>query len=129
MFSVQRTLASLFTQNLGDTGGPFLVTLNPPEEPRDIVNVWRTSHPIPSPGAAKAAKEFGSIQGKRGVWFCGAYQGYGFHEDGLKVNLAFLNDIVITLPILFLFSLFESLFKNNIHIECLDCQIIGICQY
>jgi cyclopropane-fatty-acyl-phospholipid synthase len=73
-------------QNLGDTGKPYLVTLNPPEEPRDVVNVWRTSHPIPSPGAAKAAKEFSTIQGKRGVWFCGAYQGYGFHEDGLKVN-------------------------------------------
>ena len=23
------------------------------------------------------------IQGKRGFWFCGAYQRYGFHEDGL----------------------------------------------
>ncbi|KAG0586795.1 hypothetical protein KC19_2G117900 [Ceratodon purpureus] len=83
-------------QNLGDTGKPYLVTLNPPEAPRDIVNVWRNSHPIPSPGAAKAAKEFGSIQGKRGVWFCGAYQGYGFHEDGLKAGLEAAFDLLGT---------------------------------
>jgi len=62
-------------QNLGNTGKPYLVTLNPPEPPRDIVNVWHTSHPVPSPGAAKASKDFGSIQGQRGIWFCGAYQG------------------------------------------------------
>ncbi|KAG0625505.1 hypothetical protein M758_2G060600 [Ceratodon purpureus] len=83
-------------QNLGDTGKPYLVTLNPPEEPRDIVNVWRNSHPIPSPGAAKATKEFGIIQGKRGVWFCGAYLGYGFHEDGLKAGLEAAFDLLGT---------------------------------
>ncbi|XP_024381729.1 uncharacterized protein [Physcomitrium patens] len=83
-------------QNLGNTGKPYLVTLNPTEEPRHIVNVWRTSHPIPSPGAAKAAKAFGSIQGKRGIWFCGAYQGYGFHEDGLKSGLEAAFDLLGT---------------------------------
>uniref|UniRef100_A0A2C9UTQ9 Amine oxidase domain-containing protein n=4 Tax=Manihot esculenta TaxID=3983 RepID=A0A2C9UTQ9_MANES len=30
---------------------------------------------------------FENIQGKRGLWFCGAYQGYGFHEDGLKSGM------------------------------------------
>ncbi|KAL2611936.1 hypothetical protein R1flu_023628 [Riccia fluitans] len=74
-------------QNLGDTGLPFLVTLNPAKKPEHVVSLWRTSHPIPSPEAADASKRLGSIQGHRGVWYCGAYQGYGFHEDGFKAGL------------------------------------------
>jgi predicted NAD/FAD-binding protein len=41
--------------------------------------------------AAIAAQEhIPSLQGVRGTWFCGAYQRYGFHEDGLlsAVNVA-----------------------------------------
>ena len=28
------------------------------------------------------------LQGDGGVWFCGAYFGAGFHEDGLQAGLA-----------------------------------------
>lgn len=75
-----------FSQNLSDTGQPFLVTLNPTNPPHNAILKWVTSHPIPSPAAAVASRHFNSIQGKRGIWFCGAYQGYGFHEDGFKVR-------------------------------------------
>jgi predicted NAD/FAD-binding protein len=27
------------------------------------------------------------VQGRNGVWFAGAWTGYGFHEDGLKSGL------------------------------------------
>ncbi|KAJ4834137.1 hypothetical protein Tsubulata_012634 [Turnera subulata] len=74
-------------QNLGETSLPFLVTLNPDQEPNHTLLKWRTGHPVPSVAASKASLEFESIQGKRGIWFCGAYQGYGFHEDGLKSGL------------------------------------------
>ncbi|CAM6105924.1 unnamed protein product [Calypogeia fissa] len=81
-------------QNLGDTGRPYLVTLNPPKKPEHTESFWRTSHPIPNTEATNAAKRLGSIQGHKGVWYCGAYQGYGFHEDGLKSALAVAKDIL-----------------------------------
>ncbi|KAF9586853.1 hypothetical protein IFM89_039928 [Coptis chinensis] len=72
-------------QNITETGQPFLVTLNPPHTPDHTLLKWTTSHPVPSVAASKASLELNNIQGKRRFWFCGAYQGYGFHEDGLKV--------------------------------------------
>uniref|UniRef100_A0ACD5Y406 Uncharacterized protein n=2 Tax=Avena sativa TaxID=4498 RepID=A0ACD5Y406_AVESA len=67
---------------------PFLVTLNPPCVPDHVLLKWSTSLPVLSVAAAKAYLQFDQIQGKRGIWFCGAYQGYGFHEDGLKSGRA-----------------------------------------
>ncbi|KAL5702384.1 cyclopropane-fatty-acyl-phospholipid synthase [Ranunculus cassubicifolius] len=74
-------------QNIPEDGEPFLVTLNPPHTPEHTLLKWRTSHPVPSVAASKASLELNDIQGKRGIWFCGAYQGYGFHEDGLKAGM------------------------------------------
>ncbi|KAF6998690.1 hypothetical protein CFC21_014785 [Triticum aestivum] len=73
-------------QNIESTGRPFLVTLNPPHVPDHVLLKWNTGHPVPSVAAAKASLELQQIQGNRGIWFCGAYQGYGFHEDGLKAG-------------------------------------------
>jgi predicted NAD/FAD-binding protein len=40
-------------------------------------------------GAAIAAqRQLWSLQGRRRTWFCGAYFGCGFHEDGLQAGLA-----------------------------------------
>ncbi|KAK1307704.1 hypothetical protein QJS10_CPA09g01967 [Acorus calamus] len=74
-------------QNIEETGEPFLVTLNPPNVPKQNLLKWTTSHPVPSVAAAKASLELHTIQGKRSIWYCGAYQGYGFHEDGLKAGM------------------------------------------
>jgi predicted NAD/FAD-binding protein len=49
--------------------------MNPPKEPKHIVDKWQTSHLIPSLATATAAKQLEGIQGKQGIWFCGAYQG------------------------------------------------------
>jgi predicted NAD/FAD-binding protein len=40
-------------------------------------------HPMFDTAAVTAQDEIASIQGVRGLWFCGAWQRYGFHEDGL----------------------------------------------
>ncbi|XP_015580361.1 uncharacterized protein LOC8265755 isoform X1 [Ricinus communis] len=74
-------------QNLGETNPPFLVTLNPDHTPEHTLLKWTASHPVLSLAASKASLEFVHIQGRRGLWFCGAYQGYGFYEDGLKSGM------------------------------------------
>ncbi|CAM0902383.1 unnamed protein product [Alopecurus aequalis] len=71
-----------------ESARPFLVTLNPPCVPDHVLLKWSTSHPVPSVAAAKACVLFDQIQGKRGIWFCGTYQGHCCHEDGLKSGKA-----------------------------------------
>ena len=34
------------------------------------------------------------MQGVGNIWFCGAYLGYGFHEDGIKSALKVVNKIL-----------------------------------
>ncbi|BAB01742.1 unnamed protein product [Arabidopsis thaliana] len=65
-------------QNLGENSEPFFVTLNPDETPKKALLKWTTGHPVPSVAASIASQELHQIQGKRNIWFCGAYQGrYG----------------------------------------------------
>lgn len=33
------------------------------------------------------------MQGLRNTWFCGAYFGSGFHEDGIQAGLAVAEDL------------------------------------
>ncbi|CAK9139533.1 unnamed protein product [Ilex paraguariensis] len=74
-------------QNIDQTSLPYLVTLNPSHTPEHTLLKWSTGHPVPSVAASKASLELDHIQGQRGIWFCGAYQGYGFHEDGVKAGM------------------------------------------
>ncbi|KAE9612107.1 putative cyclopropane-fatty-acyl-phospholipid synthase [Lupinus albus] len=74
-------------QNIEETSLPFLVTLNPAHIPENTLLKWSTGQPVPSVAAMKASYELDHIQGKRKIWFSGAYQGYGFQEDGLKAGM------------------------------------------
>jgi predicted NAD/FAD-binding protein len=64
---------------------PVIVSMNPLREPRadQVLGEWPVSHPILDHAAVAAQSRRGEIQGRGGVWFCGAWTGYGFHEDGL----------------------------------------------
>jgi predicted NAD/FAD-binding protein len=69
---------------------PVLVTLNPNRPVREDL-VWGRfdyAHPLFDRAAVKAQRELWSLQGQGGVWYCGAYFGAGFHEDGLQAGLA-----------------------------------------
>ena len=72
-----------------DSNDPLIVSLNPDNPPDKslIKNVWDTQHPIFDQAAIDAQARLGEIQGKNGVWFAGAWQGYGFHEDGASSGL------------------------------------------
>jgi predicted NAD/FAD-binding protein len=69
---------------------PRFVTLNPLVEPRADLVIRRQvcEHPIFNAAAIAAQDALWSLQGRRGAWFCGAYFGSGFHEDGLQAGLA-----------------------------------------
>ncbi|MCD7469743.1 cfs1-like protein [Datura stramonium] len=81
-------------QNLGDSKLPYLITIDPPHSPEHTLLKWTTSLPVASVAASKASRELHQIQGKRGIWFCGAYQGYFFHEDGLKEGVVAADGIL-----------------------------------
>ena len=75
-----------------DAAHPIFITLNPGRRPQEesIMDEHSFAHPIFDQDAIDAQNRIKDIQGKRGLWFCGAYQRYGFHEDGLlsAVNVA-----------------------------------------
>lgn len=76
-------------QNL-DERVPLFVTLNPnrPVAPGAVHASFDYTHPLFDGAALAAQKELWRVQGQDGVWFCGAYFGSGFHEDGLQSGLA-----------------------------------------
>jgi uncharacterized protein len=55
--------------------------------PEKILAVFDYAHPVLDAGAITAQKRFDEINGHRSTWYCGAYWGYGFHEDGLQSAL------------------------------------------
>jgi predicted NAD/FAD-binding protein len=69
---------------------PLFVTLNPIIEPDPalVIRSQTYQHPRFDAAAMKAQNELWSLQGAGGVWWCGAYFGSGFHEDGLQAGLA-----------------------------------------
>jgi len=64
---------------------PVLVSLNPqrPIAAKHIIGEYDYEHPVFDAEALHAQSRLGELQGKRQTWFCGAWAGYGFHEDGL----------------------------------------------
>ena len=69
---------------------PVLVSLNPLREiaPDRIHASFDYAHPVFDLAAIRAQQHVGDLQGQRHTYFCGAWTGYGFHEDGLKSGLA-----------------------------------------
>jgi len=53
-----------------------------------FVTYWDYAHPVFDGKANAARARLWEIQGRRNVWFCGSYFGFGFHEDGIQSGLA-----------------------------------------
>ena len=86
-------------QNI-DQNYPIFVSLNPKQEiaKEDIFHQKIFEHPIFDSQAIKAQSRMQEIQGLNEIYFCGAYQSYGFHEDGISSALRVLNQLYIKAP-------------------------------
>ena len=73
-----------------DHDKPLFVSLNPPVAPDPTLTFGKylCEHPQYNAAAFAAQKRLPEIQGRRHTWFCGAWTGYGFHEDGFRSGLA-----------------------------------------
>jgi predicted NAD/FAD-binding protein len=71
-------------------GEQIFLTLNPAVAPERAKVLYETEydHPLFDAAAIGAQRQLWSLQGVRNTWFCGAYFGAGFHEDGLQAGLA-----------------------------------------
>ncbi len=73
---------------------PFFVTLNRTAEidPEKIYRRITYHHPVYTPDTRRAQLRRDEINGLRHTWYCGAYWGWGFHEDGVRSALAVCRD-------------------------------------
>jgi predicted NAD/FAD-binding protein len=63
----------------------FCVTLNRTQEidPAHVIRRIQYAHPVYTAGGVRAQQHFAEISGRERTHFCGAYWGWGFHEDGV----------------------------------------------
>ena len=82
------------------SNNPILLSLNPKKlpDPNLIYGQYSYSHPILDNNAIKIQNNLSEIQGKNKIWFCGAWTGFGFHEDGIKSAVEVSKKFNIHLP-------------------------------
>ena len=68
---------------------PVVVSLNPLHaiDPAQVHGTYEYAHPVFDLAAIQAQRKVPTLQGRQHTYFCGAWTGYGFHEDGLKSGL------------------------------------------
>ncbi|QPH53493.1 NAD(P)/FAD-dependent oxidoreductase [Pontivivens ytuae] len=71
----------------GIEGRDYFVSLNPAQPPERAHARFEYAHPLFTQAAFDAQGRMDTIQGRGGVWYAGAWLGYGFHEDGLRAGL------------------------------------------
>ncbi len=64
----------------------FCVTLNRTEsiDPAKVIRTIEYAHPVYTAAGVEAQRRFEEINARRRTHFCGAYWGWGFHEDGVR---------------------------------------------
>ncbi len=87
-----RTLSVTYWMNLLQglvSPKPIFLTLNPLMDPapKTVLHSQTYDHPLFNQAAIDAQAELALIQGALRTYYCGAYFGSGFHEDGLQAGL------------------------------------------
>jgi predicted NAD/FAD-binding protein len=67
----------------------FCVTLNRSDEidPAQVIRTISYAHPVYTSRGVRAQERFDEISAQNRTHFCGAYWGWGFHEDGVVSGL------------------------------------------
>ncbi len=80
---------------------PYFVTLNRTAEIDEsrVLRSFVYHHPIFSTRTVTAQSRHAEIDGVNGVHFCGAYWGYGFHEDGVQSALTSVSHLREEAPV------------------------------
>jgi predicted NAD/FAD-binding protein len=72
----------------------FMVSLNRADQidPTQVLGSYTYHHPVFTAAAVAAQKRRQEIDGAHRTYYCGAYWGFGFHEDGVKSALTTLEE-------------------------------------
>jgi uncharacterized protein len=73
----------------------FCVTLNRTAaiDPEQIIRRMQYAHPVYTPAGVAAQSRHPEISGRNRTHYCGAYWGWGFHEDGVRSALRVVREI------------------------------------
>ena len=76
---------------------PVVVSLNPVRaiDRQHVLGEFDYAHPVFDVAAIRAQASLPQLQGRHHTYFCGAWTGYGFHEDGLKSGLGVGRQLLI----------------------------------
>ncbi len=82
-------------QNI-DSKTNYIVSLNQTDgiDPGRIIARRQYAHPVFTPAAVGAQQRWSDINGLRRTWFCGAWWGWGFHEDGVASARRVIDDLL-----------------------------------
>jgi predicted NAD/FAD-binding protein len=83
-----------------DAPETFCVSLNVGDrvDPNRIIRQFVYHHPVYTPDSLAARRRHGEISGLNRTSYCGAYWGFGFHEDGVNSALAVGREFGTGLP-------------------------------
>lgn len=91
----QRQSTATMTYNMNrlqtlNTQKTYCVTLNTTDRiaPDQVLDRFEYDHPVYTTAGVAAQARHAEISGVRRTHYCGAYWGYGFHEDGVNSGLA-----------------------------------------
>ncbi len=76
----------------------YFVTINPKKIPKNIQNQTAFTHPKFNMQTMQAQSKLKDLQGVNNTFFCGAYHGYGFHEDGIQSAIYISKMLNVDIP-------------------------------
>lgn len=82
-----------------ETTSEYCVSLNRTQRiaPAEILGQYTYHHPVYQSAGVAAQKRWSEVSGTNRVSFCGAYWGFGFHEDGVTSALRVANTFGVSL--------------------------------